>query len=247
MARLWTLVVSLVFALAIGAGPAAARGQSKPKRKTTRPAAHATQPKRTVPVGSMTLYSLNTRDKVTALKVMDVTKGKKGKKIEKLRPAAVRRVTKLLRDYRTGGTRRVPERLLTQLYLVQQSFDAPIDVVSGYRHNARKTSRHFRGYAVDFRVKGVPVKRVWETCKRFKNTGCGYYPNSSFVHVDVRDPGAGHVSWIDASGPGRLSRPEPFPAPASASRSHSCGHGSGGSRRGRRHGWGSPPIRRCAG
>jgi hypothetical protein len=34
------------------------------------------------------------------------------------------------------------------------------------------------------------------------DTGCGYYPNSSFVHVDVRQPGTGHVAWIDASGPG---------------------------------------------
>jgi len=203
MARLWTLVVSLVFALALGAGPAAARGQTKPKRKTARPAAHAMQPKRTVPVGTMTLRSLNTRDKVTALKVMDVKKGKKGKKIEKLRPAAVRRVTKLLRDYRNGGTRRIPDRLLTQLYQLQQSFDAPMDVVSGYRHKARKTSRHFRGHAVDFRVKGVPVKRVWEACKRFKNTGCGYYPKSGFVHMDVRDKS---YSWIDVSGPGESAR-----------------------------------------
>ncbi len=204
MVRVWTTVWALVMALVLCVSAAEARGKAKPKKgKGARPAAHAAQSKRTVPVGTMTLHSLNTRDKVTALKVMDVKKGKKGKKIEKLRPAAVRRVTKLLRDYRTGGTRRVPERLLTQLYQVQQSFDAPIDIVSGYRHNARKTSRHFRGYAVDFRVKGVAVKRVWETCKRFKNTGCGYYPKSGFIHMDVRDKS---YSWIDVSGPGESAR-----------------------------------------
>jgi len=201
--RLWTTLWALLGALVLCVGLAEARGQSKPKRKSARPTAHAAQEKRAVPVGTMTLYSLNTRDKVTALKVMDVKKGKKGKKIEKLRPAAVRRVTKLLRDFRTGRTRRIPDRLLTQLYQVQQSFDAPIDVVSGYRHSARKTSRHFRGYAVDFRVKGVEVKRVWEACKRFKNTGCGYYPKSGFVHMDVRDKS---YSWIDVSGPGESAR-----------------------------------------
>ena len=38
--------------------------------------------------------------------------------------------------------------------------------------------------------------------KTLKDSGCGYYPNSYFVHVDVRPAGAGHVYWIDTSGPG---------------------------------------------
>jgi len=53
--------------------------------------------------------------------------------------------------------------------------------------------------------------------KTLDDTGCGYYPNSSFVHMDVRDPETGHVAWIDASGPGETPRyvaqwPEPAPA-----------------------------------
>src|SRR4029078_12850254 len=47
---------------------------------------------------------------------------------------------------------------------------------------------------------------VFAFCTTLSDTGCGYYPNSSFVHLDVRDPGAGHVTWIDASGPGESPR-----------------------------------------
>jgi hypothetical protein len=51
--------------------------------------------------------------------------------------------------------------------------------------------------------------------KTLGDTGCGFYPNSSFVHIDVRDAGAGHVTWIDASGPGETPRYVPtWPPPA---------------------------------
>jgi len=36
--------------------------------------------------------------------------------------------------------------------------------------------------------------------------GCGYYPNGSFVHVDVRPYATGRVVWVDASRPGEPSR-----------------------------------------
>jgi hypothetical protein len=51
-------------------------------------------------------------------------------------------------------------------------------------------------------IEGARNEAVVDFCKTLADTGCGYYPNSSFVHVDVRQPGTGHVTWIDASGPG---------------------------------------------
>jgi hypothetical protein len=65
---------------------------------------------------------------------------------------------------------------------------------------------HSSGRAVDFRMEGVKNEDVVAFCKTLGDTGCGFYPNSSFVHIDVRDPGAGHVAWIDASGPGETPR-----------------------------------------
>jgi hypothetical protein len=38
---------------------------------------------------------------------------------------------------------------------------------------------------------------------RFKNVGVGYYPNSSFVHLDVRRGSS--AFWIDYSGPGQTA------------------------------------------
>jgi hypothetical protein len=78
------------------------------------------------------------------------------------------------------------------------------------------------------RVTGVSNEELVAFCKTLSDTGCGYYPNSSFVHVDVRLPGTGSVSWIDASGPGEPPRyvtqwpppeaeePPPFVPPAQA-------------------------------
>jgi uncharacterized protein YcbK (DUF882 family) len=201
--RLWWLCLSFVAALVLAPWSAAL---AKPKSKSKgKPKAVAAAPaeKRTISRGTMTLRSLNTREKIVGLKVMDVKTGKKGRVTEKLKPAAHRRISRLLRDHRNGQSKRIPERLLTQLYQIQQAFDAPMDIVSGYRHKARKTSRHYKGWAVDFRVEGANVKRVWEMCKRFKATGCGYYPKSGFVHMDVRDK---NYAWIDVSGPGEKAR-----------------------------------------
>jgi len=80
-----------------------------------------------------------------------------------------------------------------------------LSVVSGYRPSSIG-SMHATGRAIDFRIEGAKNEDVVAFCKTLTDTGCGFYPNSSFVHVDVRDPGAGHVSWIDASGPGETPR-----------------------------------------
>ena len=37
------------------------------------------------------------------------------------------------------------------------------------------------------------------------DTGCGYYPRSRFVHVDVRPRSSGSSVWIDGSSPGEKS------------------------------------------
>ncbi|MGZ5969651.1 MAG: YcbK family protein, partial [Polyangiales bacterium] len=76
-----------------------------------------------------------------------------------------------------------------------------ITLVSGYRP-ASKGSPHQAARAMDIRIDGVTNEALVAFCKTLNDTGCGYYPNSYFVHVDVRPEGAGHVSWIDVSGPG---------------------------------------------
>lgn len=108
------------------------------------------------------------------------------------------------------GIRRVDARLVERLQAIVDHFGksgtpTKLDVVSGYRPTSTG-SMHASGRAIDFRIEGVDNDKVVAFCKTLDDTGCGFYPNSSFVHVDVRDAGAGHVSWIDASSAGESPR-----------------------------------------
>ena len=182
---------------------AVAKGKSGKSAKAGRSAkAEAPATKRRIRKGTMTLRVLNTRDKVEGLRVVEIAK--KGKReVARLTAKGKKKLAWLLRDHRNGKVGRPPDRLLYQLYQVQQHFDAPLDIVSGYRGWARKSSRHYKAWAVDFKVEGVDPRVVWNFCKQFKDVGCGHYPTSGFVHMDIRDKS---YSWIDMSGPGEPAR-----------------------------------------
>jgi hypothetical protein len=134
--------------------------------------------------------------------------------------SAVDKMSVLLRPGGASRERpgtRVDARVLERLGAITTHFAASkIQVVSGYRPSSAG-SYHASGRAMDFRIDGVKNEDVVAFCKTLDDTGCGYYPNSSFVHVDVRDPGAGHVTWIDASGPGEAPQyVASWPPPADA-------------------------------
>jgi hypothetical protein len=83
----------------------------------------------------------------------------------------------------------------------------PLRIVSGYRTNSYfKDSRHKQSRAVDFSVPGVPNEVVRDYVRTFSRTGVGYYPNSSFVHLDVREYSA---YWVDYARPGEAPRRSP--------------------------------------
>jgi hypothetical protein len=102
-----------------------------------------------------------------------------------------------------SDAQRLDRRLIERLQLVADHFakegqKARIVVVSGYRP-PKSGSYHSAGRALDFRVEGVKDEALVSFCKTLTDTGCGYYPNGAFVHMDVRDRGAGHVAWVDRS------------------------------------------------
>ena len=72
-----------------------------------------------------------------------------------------------------------------------------------YTTQHTKHSNHNVGRAFDFSIEGVPNTVVRDYCRTFRNAGVGYYPNSTFVHLDVRQT---KVYWIDYSGPGEAPR-----------------------------------------
>jgi hypothetical protein len=122
--------------------------------------------------------------------------GKSGKKSASAAPSATL----------PRGIRIMDRGLLTRLQAVANEFKGkPISVVSGYRPTA-KSGYHKEARALDVHVEGVRNEDLVTFCRSLSDTGCGYYPHSSFVHMDVRPAGTGHVYWIDASGPGEPAK-----------------------------------------
>jgi Bacterial protein of unknown function (DUF882) len=113
--------------------------------------------------------------------------------------------------YLTAHVMRLHEGLLERLQKVADRFPGKtIEVVSGHRPEARLTSRHHHGRALDFRLSGVTRERLRDFLRGFDATGVGYYPNSTFVHMDVRDD-KGY--WVDRSGPGEAADYGTWPPP----------------------------------
>lgn len=103
-----------------------------------------------------------------------------------------------------NATHPVDPRLVALVGIVSAHFgDKPIEVVSGFRAYTPTQytphSNHNLGRALDFRVRGVKNEDLWAFCRTLRAAGCGYYPNSTFVHLDVRETKA---FWIDRAGPG---------------------------------------------
>jgi LysM repeat protein len=124
----------------------------------------------------------------------------------KVAPGAVESISKLFAA--TGSRPRVDARLVALLADVSEHFGGrPMRVVSGWRdHSYFEDSRHKHSQAVDFSIAGVDNVTLRDYVRRFRNCGIGYYPNSSFVHLDVRDAAA---YWVDYAGPGEAPRNHP--------------------------------------
>jgi hypothetical protein len=109
----------------------------------------------------------------------------------------------------SDGVMRIHPGLLARLQKVAEHYPGKIiELISGYRPDARDSSRHHHGRALDLRVAGVTRESLRDHVRTFDATGCGYYPNSFFVHMDVRDE-KGY--WVDRSGPGEPADYGPWP------------------------------------
>ncbi|MBN2803025.1 MAG: LysM peptidoglycan-binding domain-containing protein [Deltaproteobacteria bacterium] len=116
----------------------------------------------------------------------------------KINKTSVQKLSYLARDKHGDKVKRLNFRLVKMIQLVSEKFpDKAIEIISGYRSQAGgNESQHAFGRALDFRIKGVSGKSIWNFCKTIKNSGCGYYPNGGFVHMDAREKNA---SWVDTS------------------------------------------------
>jgi hypothetical protein len=115
--------------------------------------------------------------------------------------AAHRSVSRVLASWRTGRQVLIDERLIRLIADVSDEFGGrPIRIVSGYRERSyAHDSKHKTGEAFDFSVPGVPNEALRDFLRSLGRVGVGYYPNSTHVHLDVREK---PTYWVDYSFPG---------------------------------------------
>lgn len=149
--------------------------------------------------GQAVLVRFGTKETQT-LKLVD--------KKHKLVPGVLPRMARMMRFGPLNLEHPVDARLVTLLAQVSDHFGGkPIEIVSGFRPKTPTQytphSNHNVGKAIDMRVQGVPNEVLRDHCKTYKNVGVGYYPNSLFVHFDVR---AKSTTWVDLSKPGEAPK-----------------------------------------
>lgn len=91
-----------------------------------------------------------------------------------------------------------PGELVARVLATAAKFKAwRVDIVSGYRNakynlglakkgrEVSRDSQHTRSQAIDFSLPGVDTERVYKHLLKVHPGGVGFYPVSSFVHVDT--------------------------------------------------------------
>ena len=115
---------------------------------------------------------------------------------------SLRALDHVLRCRRTDDEKPIEPRLFTILSHVYDHFGGkPLDVVSGYRNQRKKTSNHYKGTATDIRIEGVTPKKIEAFAESIDTggMGIGIYPRGLFVHLDVRPLPS--YRWVDFSPP----------------------------------------------
>ncbi|WP_245986451.1 YcbK family protein [Azospirillum thermophilum] len=147
---------------------------------------------------------------------------------------ALRQISMLFRDRRTGEVVPVDPALIDMLVELRQrcgaASDMPIRVTSGYRSaatnaalarsngNVAENSYHMRGQAADFSIPGVAPSCLGEAAAEMRRGGYAVYPHTGHVHVDTGP----FRTWTPKGGEPRTSpaileaKASPRPKPAAA-------------------------------
>lgn len=126
----------------------------------------------------------------------------------KLVPGVLPRVARMMRFGKLNIEHPIDPKLVQLVAQVSDHFGGRnIEIISGFRPKTLTQytphSNHNIGKAIDMRIPGVPNEVLRDHCRTYKNTGVGYYPNSLFVHFDVRPKS---TFWIDLSKPGEAPK-----------------------------------------
>ena len=98
----------------------------------------------------------------------------------------------------TGEPKELDPRLVRNLVLAARHFNVNrVNVISGYRapkynlilrkkgRQVARESQHTQGNAIDFRLPGVPIRKLYRWVKKRRLGGVGFYAKSHFIHMDT--------------------------------------------------------------
>ncbi len=117
----------------------------------------------------------------------------------KYQPAALKRLSWVLRDFRADQVKAFDPHLFDVLEAVAHRMGStePFEVISGYRtratNNAKRrydgdvarNSYHVRAQAIDISLPGRSVSGIHHVAVNMAAGGVGFYPGSGFVHLDT--------------------------------------------------------------
>ncbi len=118
---------------------------------------------------------------------------------DKYLPEAFERMNYVLRDFRTNEVFPMDPHVIDIICMVQQKTGShePLHILSGYRspktnamlgkrsRGVASNSFHMYGQAIDIRFPGFSTRKLRNIARSLQAGGVGYYPRSSFVHVDT--------------------------------------------------------------
>ena len=114
-------------------------------------------------------------------------------------PEAMKKISNILRDHRTGDIHPIDPQLMDFLYDLLTAVDnhGEVHIISGYRSpktNKKLRGRskgvaagslHMQGKALDFRLPGTDTAVLRDKARAMKRGGVGYYRKSDFVQIDT--------------------------------------------------------------
>jgi uncharacterized protein YcbK (DUF882 family) len=141
------------------------------------------------PEKSLAIYNTNTGEKLTRVYWF------RGKYLSD----SLRDINRILRDHHSDEIRPIDPQLLDLLHALSQKvgITEPLHIISGYRSPVTNAilrqynpavaehSLHIEGKAVDIKIPGRNLKLVRQAAVSLRSGGVGYYPGSSFIHVDT--------------------------------------------------------------
>jgi uncharacterized protein YcbK (DUF882 family) len=138
---------------------------------------------------TLSFYNTHTHERLTAIY----------KKGAVYNPEAMEKISKILRDHRTGDIHPIDPKLMDYLYdlLTEVDNHGEVHIISGYRSPATNKklrqgskgvasrSQHMQGKALDFRLPGTDTAVLRNKARAMQRGGVGYYRKLNFVQIDT--------------------------------------------------------------